>query len=293
MATEPADSTDISVSLPPPLEEWVDERAASLGVDRAELVVQVVSAYRAAADLDDGAFGAGPGSGDLKESVEAEVRAQLRDQETDVAAVEDRIDGIEADLETDLESLRNRVLQLRDAVRNRAKTDHTHEEFARFGDRLDAVATDVADLSDAVTDVETQLADARRKLNVLASVVVDLKDEGREAAGNRRRALESLRASANRRGVTEASCHDCDESVSIPLLSEPACPHCRAELRDVTTTGIIFTRATLTGPEPDAESAGSESAGSGSPASGSEATDADDSGTGTPTDEQPSGDRDE
>jgi methyl-accepting chemotaxis protein len=250
MATEPPDGTDVSVSLPPPLEEWVDERAAALGVDRAELLVQVVGAYRATADLgDDGPLG---GDGDLDERIESTVRTELQDHEADVSAVEDRIDAIEDDIEDDLESLRNRVLQLRDAVRNRAKTDHTHEEFARYADRLDAVATDVADLGDEVSDLDDEVADARSKLNTLARLVLEIRRDGRETTAERRRQLEQLRTTANRLGVTEASCHGCEGTVSIPLLTEPSCPHCEAALRDLTTTGIIFTRAVLTGPEPAA-----------------------------------------
>jgi len=261
MATESADGTDVPVSLPPPLEEWIEEQAASLGVDREELLVQVVGAYRAAADLDDGASPMADDE-DVGDRVESEVRTQLRDHERDVAAVEDRIDDLESDLEEDLESLRNRVLQLRDAVRNRAKTDHTHEEFTRFGDRLDAVATDVADLGDGVAELETEVADAGTKLNTLARVVLDLQNDGGEATTERRRHLEGLRAAANRRGVTDARCHDCEASVSIPLLSEPSCPHCGADVRDVTTTGIIFTRAVLTGPAADA-AAGAADGGNG------------------------------
>jgi uncharacterized protein YoxC len=251
MVTDSSDGTDVTVSVPPPLEEWLDERTVSLGVDREELVVQVVSAYRAAAELDDDA---GPVAGEVDDDrLEAAVSRQLRDQETDLAAVDDRLDAMEDEIEEDLESLRNRVLQLRDAVRNRAKTDHTHEEFARLGDRLDAVATDVADLGDSVSDVNTELADARNKLNSLASYVLDQEGDGGAGASERRRSLDQLRATANRRGVTDATCHDCGNSVSIPLLSEPSCPHCATEIGDVTTTGFIRTRGLLIGPDPDAD----------------------------------------
>ena len=44
------------------------------------------------------------------------------------------------------------------------------------------------------------------------------------------------------------SCAACGESVSVPLLDEPACPHCEAELRDITTSGRFFTKTVLTGP---------------------------------------------
>lgn len=253
MATESADSSETSVSLPPPLEEWVDERAESIGVDREELLIQVLSAYRAAADLDDDVGGAAADSVDVREQVETEVEAQLRERDGELGALDDRIDALEEGLEEDLESLRNRVLQLRDAVRNRAKTDHTHEEFTRLADRLDEVATDVVDLSETVGDVESGLADADAKLDTLARVVLQLRNDAGERVPESRRHLEQLRETANRRGVSEASCDACGESVSIPLLTEPACPHCDSELRDITTTGILFSRAKLTGPEPDPE----------------------------------------
>lgn len=252
MATESADGSDVTVSLPPPLDEWIAERSDALDLDREELLVQVASAYRAAADLEDGDVEPA-GTVDVGEQVEAEVRAQLRDREEDVEGIADRIDALEDDLEDDLQSLRNRVLQLRDAVRNRAKTDHAHEEFSRLADRIDAVGTDVADLSDAVTELETDVADTGAKLDTLARVVLQLRNERADATSQRHRHLETLRETANRRGVTEASCDDCGESVSIPLLTEPACPHCEAEFRDITTSGLVFSRSTLTGPDPDTD----------------------------------------
>lgn len=250
MATESADKSETTVSLPPPLEEWVDERAASLGVDREELLVQVLSAYRATADLD-GDVERAVDSPDIHEQVEAEVEAQLQEWDGEISTIDGRIDTLEEGLEEDLESLRNRVLQLRDAVRNRAKTEHSHEEFTQLADRIDQVATDVADLSTAVDEVESGLAEANTKLDTLARVVLQIRNESSGRTAESRRHLEQLRETANRRGISEASCDACGESISVPLLTEAACPHCDAELRDITTTGIVFSRAKLTGPDPD------------------------------------------
>lgn len=255
MATESADGTEGPLSLPPPLEEWLDDRAASLGVSREELLVQVASAYRATSDLD-GGVGSLADEADVTDLIETEVSTQLQDQRSDLAAVEDRLDAMEAGLDDDLESIRNRVLQLRDAVRNRAKTDHTHDDIARFDDRLDAVTSDHADLSEDVAELQTEVADATAKLETLARVLVDLTGDGEDATTERRRHLERLRTAASHRGVTEGTCHDCGGTVSIPLLSEPSCPHCDAELRDLTTTGIVFTRTVITGPEPADDAGG-------------------------------------
>jgi DNA repair exonuclease SbcCD ATPase subunit len=246
MATEPADGPEVSVTLPPPLDEWASERAESLGVDREELLVQLLSAYRAAADLDDDPT---VGSTDLEESVEREVEAQLRERGDGEGTVGERIDALEKGFTKDLEALQNRVLQLRDAIRNRSKVDHDHGEFDRLSNRIDGIATDVADLSDEVAELEADVGDADEKLNTLANVVVQMQDDGVGQRSDREARLEHLRESANRRGVSEMSCDVCGEQVSVPLLTEPACPHCEAEFRDVTTSGRFFTKAVLTGPE--------------------------------------------
>ena len=91
------------------------------------------------------------------------------------------------------------------------------------------------------------------KLDSLAQVVVRLRQRDGEDGTEPNRELDRLRRAANREGITEASCPDCEQSVSVPLLTEPACPHCGAEVRDVTTTGIVFTRAKLTRRDPDEE----------------------------------------
>jgi chromosome segregation ATPase len=251
MATESADEPELSVSLPPPLEEWVDEHAASLDVDREELLVQVVSAYRAAADLDADAAGGGsaPDLETLREEVRAEVETQLADHDVDARAVDDRVDTLESEIEEDLKSVRNRVLQLRDALRSRADADHTHEEFDRLADRLDDVAADATELSDDVSTQEADLDDVGAKLDTLARVVLELRDRMVDRGDDRTRQLDRLRRTANRQDVTDASCDSCGESISVPLLTDPACPHCDAELRDITTAGLIFTRGTLVGPE--------------------------------------------
>jgi uncharacterized protein YukE len=247
MATEPADGPDVSVTLPPPLDEWATERAESLGVDREEMLVQLLSAYRAAADLDDGK-GPTADSVDLQERVEREVKAQLGERRARDGTVEERVDALEEGFTKDLESLRNRILQLRDAVRDRSKADHSHEEFNRLSNRIEAIATEVADLSDTVEELEDGFEDADDKLDRLARAVVALRQGDTGQRSEREEHLDHIRESANRRGVSEMSCAACGESVSVPLLDEPACPHCEAELRDITTSGRFFTKTVLTGP---------------------------------------------
>ncbi|PSQ40816.1 hypothetical protein BRD14_07650 [Halobacteriales archaeon SW_5_68_122] len=142
---------------------------------------------------------------------------------------------------------------MRDALRNRAMEDHTHEEVTRLTDHVDDLASDLEDLSMSVTELEDDFADVETELDTLARVAVRLQRQDGEDSTEPNRELDRLRQAANRKGVTEASCPDCEQSVSIPLLTEPACPHCGAEVRDVTTTGVVLTQGKLTRPGPDEE----------------------------------------
>jgi predicted nucleic acid-binding Zn-ribbon protein len=230
MATESADGTEMSVTLPPDLEEWLEDRAAELGVDREELLVQLASTYRATAEHDTDLLDGLAGDGVDAEALEA-VESRLSADEENIAALGDRIDAVESDLETNVEDLRTRVLQLRDAVADSAPENHSHGEFSRLESSVDDLAADLeafaSDLEargDRVDDVASRLEDAEKKLTRVARAVVALRREvGGEADAD---TLEELRMTANRNGVAEADCGACETPVTVGLLTEPACPHC-------------------------------------------------------------------
>lgn len=174
MATESPDGAEVSVSLPPDLEEWVDDRAAALDVDPQELLVQIATTYRTVADLDEPHPAALAGDGVDAETLE-DVQAQLTAEGQALEDLDDRVDDVERTLEENVEDLRNRVLQLRDAVGDTAREDHSHPEFSDLGDRIDdlsesveAVAGDVEAQADRVAEVESRLDDADEKLTRVA-----------------------------------------------------------------------------------------------------------------------------
>lgn len=258
MGTESADGADVSVTLPRDLEEWLDERAAAQDIDRDELLVQLVGAYRAAATLEDQ-----PLTELLADEIDGasreELASGLAERDAALEDLADRVDDVESDLSADVErleaaleenveDLRNRVLQLRDTARDSAPQDHTHREFARFDSRVDEltevignVATDVEDVAAGVDDVDDRLEETEEKLLRLARAVVALRraaDVAPEPSG-----LEELRRTANRNGVAEADCSTCGELVTIGLLSEPTCPHCERDFEglDVPPGGLART----------------------------------------------------
>lgn len=236
MATESADGSEVSVTLPSDLEEWLEERAATLDVDRGELLVQLASAYRSTADRD-GDLLEGLGDGADAEALEA-LESRLADDEETLSALGDRVETVESNLEDNVDDLRSRVLQLRDAVADTAAEDHSHREFASLDASLDdlsadleALAADLEGQSDRVDGLASRLEDAEGKLTRLARVVVSLRRTVEGEAGAT--TLEDLRLAANRNGVAEAACGACERGVDVGLLTEAACPHCGTEFAEL------------------------------------------------------------
>jgi chromosome segregation ATPase len=274
MATESADGSELAVTLPPPLEEWLDERAATLDTDREELLVQLVSTYRAAADLDDETVSV-PDEPELDEristAVESHIEASATPENEDIEELSSRIDSLETEIEADIEDVRDRVLQVRDAVKERAPKDHTHAETRQLAERVDGLAgnledvgTEVTATTETVEELEARLSDVESKLDRLARVVVALRNRDTAEATEREEQLDHIRRQANEQDVVKARCATCEGSVRISLLTEPACPHCGAEVRDIEPPNSVLGRALdigrakLTGPDPPALEAGDE-----------------------------------
>lgn len=238
------DSTG-DVSLPPDLAAWLDEHAAALEVERDELVAQLVGAYRVTA----GADGADPVAELVDEhpgggGLEAAVEDALSERHEDISAsiterVEERLDAFEADLEGDLDEMRRRIVQVRDATKQRATADHDHEEF----ERLEAVER--LSPADDGGDVAARLDDVETNLDRVARAVVALQREGQTGNGTAARLAEIKRAAA-REGVTEAVCTACGESVALAVLPAPTCPHCEVDFDGLAYEGGVFGSSSLT-----------------------------------------------
>lgn len=255
MATESADGPEVTVTLPPSLEEWLTERADALGTDREELLVQLAGAYRAAAEAGDGVPWASGHETTPVEAVEREAFEELRE----------RVDDLASKQAEDIQDVRTRVLQLKETVGRRAPRDHQHEEFDAIADLegrteslardLEDVGTEVADLSEDVARRGDRLADVESKLDRLAGVVLQLRD-GDDADGDDD--LETLLEAANRHRVSVARCGSCGHQVQLALLRRAACPDCETAFRELEepSSGVAGwldpRKPRLLGPEPPA-----------------------------------------
>jgi len=239
MASGSSGRDAVGGGLPEELDAWIRQRADDLGVPREELLAQLVGSYRLAVESD---VDATPG--------------------TDAAAagLDDRIDALEAEVDEKIDEIRKRVVQLKDEIDRAGDADHDHEAFERVEalageierldgetERLDAA---VASLREADEDHAAAVADLDEKLTTVASAVVNLREaDGNGSAGAaepRRAALAELKRRAGEIGVDTADCDACGNEVNLALLTEPACPHCETELRDVTaSSGLLFGSATV------------------------------------------------
>lgn len=210
MASESTDEETVTVSLPPELDRWLDERAEALGVDREAVLEQLLASYRATVHLD----GEGDEDGTLavadSEAVDDRVETAIEEEfddriETAIEQVLDdhvetaveqviedkiatatsgieqqigeRVDALEADYRGNLEDVRERVVQLKLELDEQASADHTHEELQRFEEFVDSLD----DLETQVENVGDQLADAEEErraaiAEVEESIEAELKD---------------------------------------------------------------------------------------------------------------------
>lgn len=288
METEPATDPELSVTLPPSLSEWLDERAGALGIEREALLVQLLETHRSAAGMDtDGVvslFESADGDAPTLDSASDERIDALDERTGDLGdrlgEVDSRVDDVEAELANNVEDIRNRVLQLRDAVEARAPADHSHEELRSLSGRFDELSTALAELSAELDAVSGETDDLDEEVQQLSSETESMTDrlgtvEGkldrlaRAVVANKRRAdtesasdteLTGILRAAHRADTTAAACGGCGETVRLGLLAEAACPYCERCFEGIEEPESPFRRfkqSVLTVPEgSDPESTG-------------------------------------
>jgi len=260
MASESREDA-VAVDLPEDVADWLDARAAELGVDRAEAVRQVLVAHRAAASL-----GEGEPANLVEHAPEAAVEPvadAAAERLADRFATREDVDALDEEFQSKVEDVRERVIQVKREADAKAPADHSHEELDRvearvesLGEELTALEEEFASLRESVeaerddraaTDdgLRERLDDVEDKLERVAWAVNDLK-QGDRSRDSRERALDRIKRAAAQEGIESATCEDCGERVSVALLTDPECPHCKAAVSDVRPEGgIIRSRARL------------------------------------------------
>ncbi|GGJ06171.1 hypothetical protein GCM10008995_15100 [Halobellus salinus] len=239
MGSEPVEE------LPEDLEAWVAERAADSDASRVDVVRRLLAAHKL---LDDHpgwlADAAVPGRTDVTVGPPSGV------DEFDARAsgLAERVEVLEGDLDEQIADVRQRVIQVKREADAKAPADHDHPSLERRVDEGFENYEEVLEyLTERAETLEDEADDRSARLRTVANAVVDLRRRvaALEREREKRDAVASLREAANRRGVPEAACGSCGESVHVGLLDEPACPHCESSF-DGVESGGWFRPDTLT-----------------------------------------------
>jgi septal ring factor EnvC (AmiA/AmiB activator) len=253
MASESTGDGSVTVSLPSELDEWLSARAQTLGVDRDVVLLQLLSSYRAASELDDENVPvAGP------QAIEQAVTDRLSETSDAVEQrVGERVDAVEQRHEEDIEDVRSRVVQLKRELDGKAPADHDHDQFGTIDDlqaELSDLQSTVAEMDseldstvaehDVVLDeMDEQLLNLQERLKTVAWVVSDLRDAFESRGGLE--AVEHIKRAAAKADIDRANCESCGQGVDIALLTDPECPHCQATVTNVEAADSWFSSPRL------------------------------------------------
>lgn len=203
MASESTEEGAVTVELPPELDEWLDERASALGVDRAELVQQLLASYRVTAERDDAesvaelvevdravedamddqldAVVAATVDDAVDRRVPPAVESAVGDRLPDITdAVEGRLDArfeaVEDDFQEKLDDVRSRVVQLKRELDGKATADHDHEELAAIEDLESELASLNRELVAARDELEDDVEDQSARVDDVERGLEDVDD---------------------------------------------------------------------------------------------------------------------
>jgi DNA repair exonuclease SbcCD ATPase subunit len=131
------------------------------------------------------------------------------EQLSEVQAVADRLDEIEAEL------------------------DSLRSEFE----------TVVPDHDEGLESAESRLDRMEDRLQTIAWVVSDLREAQGSSGGLE--TVERIKRAAAKADIQRANCENCGESVLVSLLTDPKCPHCDATVSNVEPAGGWFGKPKL------------------------------------------------
>jgi chromosome segregation ATPase len=191
---------------------------------------------------------------DIEDRLDA-VEDEMSSFQSRLSSVDDRIDTLDAEFQEKLTDVRKRVVQVKNEAETKAPEDHTHAELegiSELHDEIESLSAEIAQVrseyEEAVadqTDHAERLDELQERLQTVAWVVKDLRDE-RNSGGLD--AVDRIKHAAAQAGIESANCENCTETINISLMTEPRCPHCEATLSNVEPASGWFGSAKLTVP---------------------------------------------
>lgn len=170
---------------------------------------------------------------------------RVNNRERKVENIGDRLEELESRHESDIEDIRERVVQIARMVNNSGKQQQ--EEIL---DQLDDVESELSDVQDSISQNDDMIDDLgyrldrmrnkneefERKLDRLAESHLELKDEVEEKLSDiskTERRMERLTKMAQRKKIMKARCESCSGTVLIPYLNECKCSNCGRDISEI------------------------------------------------------------
>ena len=184
MASESTEGA-VSVDLPSELHDWLEEKATELGVEREQLLVQLVAAYRTAAEVDDGPAVLGPPDGStlpadaVADAVDGRV-ADIIDEQVSDTVEEHVADAVE-------EQLGSTVRESAEPLVTERVNESTKAVQRQLGDRIDAVEEE---FTEKLEDVRERVIQVKKEAD--AKAPADHTHEQLEAVADLDRSVATL-----------------------------------------------------------------------------------------------------
>ena len=184
MASESTEGA-VSVDLPSELHDWLEEKATELGVEREQLLVQLVAAYRTAAEVDDGPAVLGPPDGStlpadaVADAVDGRV-ADIIDEQVSDTVEEHVADAIE-------DQLGSTVRESAEPLVTERVNESTKAVQRQLGDRIDAVEEE---FTEKLEDVRERVIQVKKEAD--AKAPADHTHEQLEAVADLDRSVATL-----------------------------------------------------------------------------------------------------
>lgn len=203
----------------------------------------------------------GPDASELDERIATILEQQFASELTDrlQTQIEAEIEPVESEFTAKIEDVRERVIQIKTEVDGKASADHDHPELrdrlTTVAEQTEAASDEIEDLTERLesdlhdqevelADLEDRVSDMQEKLQLVARVVRDLREDI-QVGDKRAPAVEQIKRVAAENNIDHAKCEMCGETVSVALMSDPECPHCESTVTDVEPAEGFFGSAKL------------------------------------------------
>jgi len=182
--------------------------------------------------------------GDFSSDIE-QLKDRADSSQKRVEDIDDRVYKLESKHESDIEDIRQRVLQVARMINDSEdqQREETLNQLEDIESKLSEVQDDISENSETidslgceVDSIKEKTKEFEKKLNKLAKCHLDLKQKVERrlyTMSDSEERMRRLRDMAQRKEIIRARCEDCKGTVLIPYLNECECSNCGSNISEI------------------------------------------------------------